>query len=113
MKHDSAAGREREPMTTPATSGRVAAIRERLGKATKTPWHAADRGIGWEVHFGADPGKCWPRPDGSWCLAINDEFRETFTEQDADFIAHAPEDMAWLLAALEAAQGAGGSAGSL
>lgn len=43
---------------------------------TPGPWHAHDRGIGWEVH----------NVDGR----INDEYRECFREADARLIAAAP-----------------------
>jgi hypothetical protein len=73
---------------------------------TEGPWHAWDRGIGWEVHQGAtchdidlqDPG---------YCEVINDGFRDTFTEQDAHLIAAAP-DLYEALAEVVAQWGASG-----
>lgn len=54
-----------------------------MSKHTRGPWHVYDRGIGWEVHDGAE---C-----SDTCDTINSEFRETFTEADARLIAAAPE----------------------
>lgn len=64
------------------------------GSHTPGPWHARDRGIGWEVHIGA---ACQPT---GWCDAVNDGFRETFSEADARLIAAAPE----MLTALKIAE---------
>ena len=66
-------------------------------------WHAADRGIGWEVHKGKAPSAgCWTTkvPD---CQSINDRFRETMTEEDAKRVVcdHNAHDA--LVAALEEA----------
>lgn len=62
-----------------------------IEEATPGPWHAYNRGIGWEVHVGhpvaSDDGTC---PDG--CASrVNDGFRETFTEADARLVASAPD----------------------
>jgi len=54
-------------------------------KFTPGPWHAWDRGIGFEVHTGKGP--C----DGDCGGCINDGFRETFTEANARLIAAAPD----------------------
>lgn len=64
-------------------------------KHTPGPWHAADRGIGWEVHIGAE------HPEEGWCDSINEGFRETFTEADARLIAAAPQMYAALKRAAE------------
>ena len=54
-------------------------------QATKPrPWHAWDRGIGWEIHVGPDPGD-----DHRHCQCVNDEFRDTFDEADAKLIVDA------------------------
>ena len=66
------------------------AIALRLGKVSDGPWTAWDRGIGYEVHG----------PHGE---PINDGCRETFTRGDAEFIAAAPADVAYLLAELRKA----------
>ena len=60
------------------------AISARLSKVSDGPWMAWDRGIGYEVHG----------PEGE---PINSGHRETFTKGDAQFIAMAPGDVAYLL----------------
>lgn len=68
----------------------LAAITARLQAITPGPWHAWDRGIGWEIHQGRECAE-------TGCIEINNQFRETFGESDAQFIAHAPADVAALL----------------
>lgn len=75
-------------------------IRAALEAATPRPWHAWDRGIGYEVHVGPD---CEVTPDAR-CSELNGEFRETFTGADAHLIAHAPEWLAELLAEVDNAR---------
>lgn len=77
---------------------RTEEIRTRLAAATPGPWHAWDRGIGWEVHEGDG---CAQR----MCMEINSEFRETFRAGDAALIANAPADLAYLLGRIEALEG--------
>lgn len=74
------------------------AISLRLSKVSDGPWTAWNRGIGYEVHG----------PDGE---PVNSGHWETFSRGDAEFIANAPADVAYLLAlarkqatALEAAE---------
>ncbi len=52
---------------------------------TPGPWHAWDRGIGWEVHVGS--GTDCPKR----CDDINAGFRGTFEQSDAQLIAAAPD----------------------
>ncbi len=56
--------------------------------ATPGPWHAWDRGIGWEVHKGEEGS------ENGLLTVVNDGFRETFTEADARLIAAAPDLLA-------------------
>lgn len=79
------------------------AIRARLAAATPGPWHAWDRGIGYEVHKGAERDCLSEFGTGSeHCDELNDGFRETFARGDADLIAHAPADLAALCDEVEA-----------
>ena len=71
---------------------RLDEIKARAEAATLGPWHAWDRGIGWEVHKGEECA-----PGGRSCDALNGEFRDTFTREDAEFIAAAREDVPWLI----------------
>lgn len=76
-------------MTTPDTT-RLAEIRARLDAATDGPWEATpnDRILG------------QPRPEHAGERAV----AEALLSVDADLIAHAPADLAFLLSELEAAQ---------
>ena len=76
---------------------RLGEIKARADVATPGPWHAWDRGIGWEVHKGEE---CAPGC-GRSCDALNGEFRDTFTRADAEFIAAAREDEPWLVSEVE------------
>ena len=76
---------------------RLGEIKARADVATPGPWHAWDRGIGWEVHKGEE---CAPGC-GRSCDALNGEFRDTFTRADAEFIAAAREDVPWLVSEVE------------
>ena len=76
---------------------RLDEIKARADVATPGPWHAWDRGIGWEVHKGEE---CAPGC-GRSCDALNGEFRDTFTRADAEFIAAAREDEPWLVSEVE------------
>lgn len=58
-------------------------------KHTPGPWHAWDRGIGWEVHAG-DPTGCYD-PEGDCKGPIHDQFRDTCSEADARLMAAAPD----------------------
>ena len=74
-------------------------IRAALAAATPGPWHAWDRGIGYEVHVGPDcEGLGWGESE---CRELNSEFRETFRESDAHLIANAPTWLAELLAEVD------------
>ena len=79
------------------SADRLEEIKARADAATEGPWHAWDRGIGWEVHKGEGcaPGR---RPP---CDDLNGEFRGTFTQPDAKFIAAAREDVPWLVSEIE------------
>ena len=79
-------------MTDPMTPERLAEIEARAEAATEGPWEAWDRGIGFEVHVNAE------------CL--NSEFRETFRQADAEFIAAARTDVPDLLAEVRRLQAA-------
>ena len=76
---------------------RLGEIKARADVATPGPWHAWDRGIGWEVHKGEE---CAPGC-GRSCDALNGEVRDTFTRADAEFIAAAREDVPWLVSEVE------------
>lgn len=75
-------------MTDPMTTERLDEIEARADAATDGPWEAWDRGIGFEVHV-----------DGE---GLNSEFRETFQQADAEFIAAARTDVPQLVTALRA-----------
>ena len=68
----------------------VAELRRLLDEATPRPWHAWDRGIGFEVHTEAEhnPIRCDP---------LNSGFRETFCGPDARLIAAAVNALPTLL----------------
>ncbi len=66
-------------------------IRERLAKATPGPWeHAQDEVMNTVVHFVHTQKKA-----NSFCISIRIPGTK---EHDADLIANAPSDLAWLLA---------------
>lgn len=80
-------------MTSPSeTPLDLDAIEARANAATAGPWHSWDRGIGFEVHTGA---KCFADiyESDEQCWELNGGMRETFEEGDAEFIAHAREDV--------------------
>lgn len=79
------------------TPEELTAIRERAEKATPGPW-------GWSDAKVRD-GKYVFVPQGSYLAGTLIMFGDTYEngEQDADFIAHAREDIPRLLDALEAA----------
>lgn len=78
---------------------RLAAIRERLGAATPGPWKIEHDGDVVDIDHG--PERTWP-----WRVITEDETSVIvdFTggdippDEDADLIANAPADLAWLLA---------------
>lgn len=71
-----------------------------MSEHTPTPWHASDRGIGWEVHFGAEPREgCWS--GGSECRGTNDGHRGTMSEANAAHIVRCVNAFDALLAVLE------------
>ena len=74
-------------------------LRLLLEEATPGPWHAWNRGIGFEVHTEAEhnPIRCDP---------LNSGFRETFSGPDAHLIAAAVNALPTLLDALDAAEAA-------
>lgn len=79
-------------MTSPVE--RTAAIRARLNRVTQGPWN-------WEIS--PDRQWCWvgtDATDGFWDKPV----AKCSNEFDADFIMRAPEDVAYLLAALESAE---------
>ena len=79
-------------MTDPMTPERLAEIEARAEAATEGPWEAWDRGIGFEVHVNGE--------------GLNSEFRETFRQADAEFIAAARTDVPALLAEVRRLQAA-------
>ena len=79
-------------MTDPMTPERMAEIEARANAATPGPWEAWDRGIGFEVHVNGEE--------------LNSEFRETFRQADAEFIAEARTDVPALLAEVRRLQAA-------
>ena len=81
---------------TPKT---LAELRRLLEEATPRPWHAWNRGIGYEVHTEVEhnPIRCDP---------LNSGFRETFGGQDAQLIAAAANALPGLLDQLDAAEAA-------
>ena len=72
---------------TPKT---LAELRRLLDEATPGPWHAWDRGIGYEVHTEVEhnPIRCDP---------LNSGFRETFGGPDAQLIVAAVNALPALL----------------
>ena len=74
-------------------------LRRLLDEATPGPWHAWDRGIGYEVHTEVEhnPIRCDP---------LNSGLRETFGGQDARLIAAAANALPGLLDQLDAAEAA-------
>ena len=67
-----------------------AELRRLLERATPGPWHAWDRGIGYEVHTEAEHNPIH-------CVSLNSEFRETFRGPDARLIAAAVNALPALL----------------
>ena len=51
------------------------------------PWHAKDRGIGWEVHYGPARDDCWT--EKPYCNSLTDGFRDTMTQANAELIVAA------------------------
>lgn len=88
-------------MSDPMTPEHLAEIEACANAATEGPWHAWDRGIGYELHLGV-AAKCEP----SRCEDVNGEFRETFKQADAEFIAHARTDVDNLVAEVRRLQDA-------
>ena len=84
----------------------LAVIEAALAAATPGPWHAWDRGIGSEVHIGAEHAE--RRYEGGrcvrWCEPVNDEFRETFKDADAELIALLRNTSAELVERVKAAE---------
>ena len=72
---------------TPET---LAELRRLLEEATPGPWHAWDRGIGYEVHTEVEHNPIH-------CVSLNSEFRETFRGPDARLIAAAVNALPALL----------------
>lgn len=78
-------------------SDRIAEIRERLEGATPGPWQA--------ISSGREHGDHWYVTDAGEAIAsihASDGEDEDQREPDAEFIAHAPDDIAYLLARLSA-----------
>lgn len=69
---------------------------------TPRPWHVWDRGIGWEVHEGAD-AECLSEYgcNAEGCEPINNGQRDTFSFPDAELIAAAVNALPALLDAAE------------
>lgn len=76
-------------------TARLAQIRARLEKATSGKWYLTSTG-------NASVLALWVRYKSSAADVIANFTVDRYT--DADFIAHSPEDIAYLLAALEEAQ---------
>ena len=76
--------------TARVTPEMLAELRRLLEEATPRPWHAWDRGIGYEVHTEVEhnPIRCDP---------LNSGFRETFGGPDARLIAAAVNALPALL----------------
>ena len=81
--------------TARVTPEMQAELRRLLERATPGPWHAWDRGIGYEVHTEVEhnPIRCDP---------LNSGFRETFGGPDAHLIAAAVNALPALLDAADA-----------
>jgi hypothetical protein len=88
------------------TEDRIAAIRARLEAATPGPWNTS----------GPDTVAQWMIYDGRWCVASATAYDHNMPlsnkpgargpgyidpDANAEFIAHAPEDIAWLIGQLE------------
>ena len=76
--------------TARVTPETLAELRRLLEEATPGPWHAWDRGIGYEVHTEAEHNPIH-------CVSLNSEFRETFRGPDARLIAAAVNALPALL----------------
>ena len=72
------------------TPEKLAELRWLLERATPGPWHAWDRGIGYEVHTEAEHNPIR-------CVSLNSEFRETFRGPDARLIVAAVNALPALL----------------
>ena len=85
--------------TARVTPETLAELRRLLEEATPGPWHAWDRGIGYEVHTEVEhnPIRCDP---------LNSGFRETFGGPDAHLIVSAVNALPSLLDQLDAAEAA-------
>lgn len=73
---------------------RLAAIAARVEKATPGPWLVGDERL----------PTLFPRDDPSYHIALLESVREPRFRPNADFIAHAREDIPFLLAQLAAQQ---------
>ena len=70
-------------------------LKELDGRATPGPFHAHDRGVGWEVH----------RPGPSGCGDVLwDGFRETVSQADAEALSTARSLLPVIIPLLEAAR---------
>ena len=72
------------------TPEKLAELRRLLERATPGPWHAWDRGIGYEVHAEVEHNPIH-------CVPLNSEFRETFRGTDARLIVAAVNALPGLL----------------
>ena len=71
--------------------GRLREVKEREARATKGPWRLGHhRGFGEEHDVGG--------PDGEDLAGVRGMF---YRKADAEFVAHAREDVPWLVGALE------------
>ena len=92
--------------SNPMTDERLAEIRERLAATTPGPWHTHDYGSPADeeptarvVHTGNFDWDAITY-DGDYVVMLDSESRD-----DADFIAHAPTDIAALLAEVNRLRG--------
>ncbi len=77
------------------TGDRLAAIRARVGGATPGPWTVDVNSYGDELWFGGED--CYLRTVEGPDAALGGDGQAGQSGPDADFIAHAREDVPWLL----------------
>jgi hypothetical protein len=74
-------------------------VADAASKATPGRLHAAYRGIGWELHRGErPPAGCWK--GGPDCCVVNDEYKDTFVEGDAQLFANCDPELVSALVAV-------------
>lgn len=95
------------------TDDRLAQIRDRTENATQGPWRALTSGVRngdhWSVHYQHSDARWWPIAH----IASQDGANEGQRQPDAEFIAHARQDVPWLLDQLDQARRGGKTLGKI